>query len=379
MSTTHQQKHLELNLQLELGAVTRNQYGNITGTTNGHVLGYGVSASYKLPVGDYYLKPAVAFAGNVKTGDTEYMDGTDKKIGNVTVNHNELAFGVMFGFGGDKGDNPGVPFLNGDESKKSEPGVSVVVGIPLADTSTTVKKETTKETAYGKALAYIVPSFYTNGNFVPNLKIGAYSEIVPLRFEEPDMKDSCFDGQADNPTDPTKWNFGKTVYSKDKESKSWENALNKDQTLAMAFALGLSYKVEIDAGAITPSFGIRYANAAYVDNDIAGISPLSSNPVFAKMGEQNKKSDKDTDADKKTGYLRKNYSEADYFNLKAGVDVNVIDNTTFSVEYASANLLNKVDRTSEKVDDKANANYNDGWKWYNYKLGTLNIGCKIAF
>ena len=43
---------------------------------NGHVLGYGASASYKLPVGDYYLKPAVAFAGNVKTGDTEYMDGT---------------------------------------------------------------------------------------------------------------------------------------------------------------------------------------------------------------------------------------------------------------------------------------------------------------
>ena len=360
-------------------AVERHQYGNITGTTNGHVLGYGVSASYKLPVGDYYLKPAVAFAGNIKTGDTEYMDGTDKKVGNVTVNHNELAFGVMFGFGGDKGDNPGVPFLNGDESKKSEPGVSVVVGIPLADTSTTVEKETTKGTAYGKALAYIVPSFYTNGNFVENLKIGAYSEIVPLRFEEPDMKDSCFDGQADNPTDPTKWNFGKTVYSKDKESKSWENALNKDQTLAMAFALGLSYKVEIDAGAITPNFGIRYANAAYVDNNIAGISPLSSNPVFTKMGEQKLKSDEAKDADKKTGYYRKNYSEADYFNLKAGVDVNVIDNTTFSVEYASANLLNKVDRTSEKVDDKANANYNDGWKWYNYKLGTLNIGCKIAF
>ena len=361
----------------EAGKVARNRY-------NSHILGYGASASYKLPVGDYYLKPQVAFAGAITTADTPYTDKDGKaQVGKTTSNHNELAFGVMFGFGGDKSDNPGVYYLGGDESKKSEPGVGVVVGLPLADTETTVTDETYKGTKYNKALAYIIPSFYTNGNFVPGLKAALYSEIVPLRFENPDMKDSYFAGQADNPTDPTKWNFGKTEYSKDKESKSWENAKDKDGTFALALAVGLQYKVEIDAGSVTPKFGIRYANAAYVDNGIASASPLKNDAVFKEMGIQAKKYVKASDADKKTGYSANGASDGDYFNLKAGVDVNVIDNTTFSVEYASANLLNKVeylDKAPTDADKIAAGNYKvSDFGYYNVKLGTLNIGCKIAF
>ena len=333
--------------------------------TNGHVLGYGASASYKLPVGDYYLKPQVAFAGNVQNGEFEY---DDNKIGTVSVNHNEVAFGVMFGFGGDKGDNPGVPFLAGDESKKSEPGVSVVVSIPLAGTETVSAEKTAKSTTHDKVLAYIVPSFYTNGNFVPNLKVGVYSEIVPLNYKA--------EGDA--------YAASYTKTSGD-DSETWANAAAKDGTLALGLAAGLSYKVEIDAGAITPKFGVRYANAAYVDNGISGLSLLSTAPVFSGMGEQAK-------FYKETGnnaYKNKTATEAglydgDFFNLKAGVDINVIDNTTFFVDYASANLLNKIDYKAEKAPTDGNPNYKIGsgagkFGFYNQKLGTLNIGCKIAF
>lgn len=366
----------------EAGKVARNRY-------NSNILGYGVSASYKLPVGDYYLKPQVAFAGAISTADTPYEDKDGKaQVGKTTANHNELAFGVMFGFGGDKADNPGVYYLGGDESKKSEPGVGLVVALPLADTKTVDTDKTRKYTRYDKALAYIIPSFYSNGELVENLKVGLYSEIVPLRFENPDMEHSIFDGQFDEATgtlDITKGNFGKTIYSNDDgtDNKEWGNAKDKDGTLAFAVAAGLQYKIEIDAGAITPKFGIRYANAAYVDNGIASASPLKNDAVFKDMGIQAKKYVKPTDADKKTGYSANGASDGDYFNLKAGVDVNVIDNTTFFVEYASANLLNKyeyLDKAPTDADKIAAGNYKvSDFGYYNVKLGTFNIGCKIAF
>ena len=344
--------------------VLRHQYFADEGSYNGHVLGYGVSASYKLPVGDYYLKPSVAFAGDITTADYDYVDGTDKKVGKYTANSNEIAFGVMFGFGGDKADNPGVPFLGGDESKKSEPGVSVVVSIPLASTTTKVEAKTYKTTAYDDAaLAYIIPSFYTNGNFVPNLKVGVYSEIVPLRYQEKDNKALTKEQNDD-----------KTV------TTTWKLADRKDSTLALGLAAGLSYKVEIDAGAITPKFGIRYINAAYVENKIASASPLKNDAVFGKdYGEQAKFYKETGDNAYKNGKY-----DGDFFNLKAGVDVNVIDNTTFFVDYASANLLNKIDFKADKAPTDNNPNYKIGsgagkFGFYNQKLGTLNIGCKIAF
>ena len=354
--------------------VLRTQYGGASATapdgtaistTNGHVLGYGASASYKLPVGDYYLKPAVAFAGAIKNGEYSYGDN---KTGTVSINNNQVAFGVMFGFGGDKADNPGVPFLGGDESKKSEPGVSVVVGIPLATTTTIAADKTYKTTTYDAALAYIIPSFYTNGNFVPNLKAGVYSEIVPLRYFKKDGKVATSDANDD-----------KT------DVKKYTNAKSEDGTLALGLAAGLSYKVEIDAGAITPRFGIRYANAAYVDNAIASASPLKNDAVFKDMGEQAVfyKETGDNAYKNKTATSAGLY-DGDFFNLKAGVDINVIDNTTFFVDYASANLLNKIDFKAEKAPTDGNPNYKIGsgagkFGFYNQKLGTLNIGCKIAF
>jgi hypothetical protein len=339
---------------VEGGKVLRDRY-------NSHILGYGASASYKLPVGDYYLKPQVAFAGAIRTSDTSYLDKDGKaQVGKTTANHNELAFGVMFGFGGDKGDNPGVPFLGGDESKKSEPGVGVVVALPLADTKTEVTDKTVKTTSYEKALAYIIPSFYTNGDFVENLKVGLYSEIVPLRYFKKDGKVATKDANDDNT-----------------DVKKYVNAKNEDGTLALGVAAGLSYKIEIDAGAITPKFGIRYANAAYVENEIASASPLKNDAVFKDMGKQAVIYGKTGDEAYKNGLY-----DGDFFNLKAGVDINVIDNTTFFVDYASANLLNKIDYTDKAPTDAKipAANYRvSDFGYYNVKLGTLNIGCKIAF
>ena len=69
----------------------------------------------------------------------------------------------------------------------------------------------------------------------------------------------------------------------------------------------------------------------------------------------------------------------DFFNLSAGVEVaGLINNTTFYGHYKSANLLNKTDYKSEKVNNAPNANYAE-YGMYNVKLGTFNVGCKISF
>ena len=111
----------------------------------------------------------------------------------------------------------------------------------------------------------------------------------------------------------------------------------------------------------TPKAGIRYANTAYVQNKIGKMAPLSSNALFetgyGKMGVGQKAKD--------------NGDNDNYFNLKAGVDVNgLIANTTLFAEYTSANLLND----NEYKDVVGNTQ-----KMYNVKLGTFNIGAKIHF
>jgi hypothetical protein len=62
------------------------------------------------------------------------------------------------------------------------------------------------------------------------------------------------------------------------------------------------------------------------------------------------------------------------FNLNIGCDFGgFINNTTFSVEYKSANLLNAI-----STSDDSDPAYADGEKYYNVKAGTFDIGCKIA-
>ena len=70
---------------------------------------------------------------------------------------------------------------------------------------------------------------------------------------------------------------------------------------------------------------------------------------------------------------KKTYA-GDFFNLSAGVDfAGFVNNTTFFANYASANLINGIAK-----EDSTPA-YADKAKYYNVKLGTLDVGCKISF
>ena len=306
-----------------------------------NTLGYGVNVGYKFKIDDkYYVKPAVGFTGSLTTATTK-----DTKS---TLNSNNLVVGALFGWGDTADANAGVYFLDGDGAKKVTPGVSVVAAIPLATVGkVTEDGETATVTANSKVKAIIVPSVYL-GDLVPNLKFAAYSEMALLNW-------------VDDPSATELAKFEKIILGDnvvtlgDKKADVFARAANKDRTFALAVATGVSYDIKSDELTITPKAGIRYANAAYVENKINSIAPLSNNKVFDELGIAGK--------DEK--------GNNDFFNLKAGLDVNgLIDNTTLFAEYASANLLNDNEYKNAKGDTE---------KYYNIKNGTFNVGCKIHF
>jgi len=335
---------------------------------NGHVFGYAFNAGYKYKLDDkYFVKPAVAFAGT--STSSEYRYG-DNKWGKTTSNANDVAFGVILGWGDNADDNAGVPFLDGDMAKKVNPGVSVIVGIPLVGKETIVgaddKTYTYKNHSAVKAV--IVPSFFTKGDLVEGLTAAVYSEMAVLGYKEKSGSKSNVKSYTTPDDDPNATTFD--VY---------KNAKRKQDTFAFALAGGVKYGIKSGDITVTPKAGFRFANVAYVENEINSHSPLSEEKVFKDLGSQKKIDDDTSDDHNKNGRYA-----ADFFNLKAGVDIEgIINNTTFSVEYASANLLNKIDYTSKELTVNgatvANENYNGGWKWYNVKLGTLDVGCKISF
>jgi hypothetical protein len=301
--------------------------------TKVHTLGYAFNASYKLKIDDkFYVKPAVGLTGtNISAKGKDFSS---------TFNSNNLVAGLLFGWGDTADSDAGVFFLNdGDQTKKVTPGISVVAAIPLAST---VKYTENNRTATGKSVdkvkAIIVPSVYL-GDLVPNLKFAAYSEMAILGYN-----DKLYDSNGDNTT----------VYT---------NAESKDRTFALALAAGIAYDVKIgDDFTITPKAGVRFANTAYNENKINSISPLSNKPLFetgyGKMGEFGQ--GKATDG-----------NNANYLNLKAGVDINAIANTTFFVEYSSGNLLAN--------GETKKAEYDEDMKYYNAGAGTLDVGVKISF
>ena len=352
---------------------------------NGHVFGYALNAGYKYKIDDkYFVKPTVAFAGAAKNSEYKY-DEKDNKWGKLSSNSNDVAFGVILGWGEVADDNAGVYFLDGDPAKKVQPGVSVIVDIPLVSTGKKVNENTYTSKTHDKALAYIVPSFFTKGELVEGLKAGVYSEIALLNYK-------------DNPDTPAEYSDLSYTKTSGNDSETWNNAVWKDEKFAFALASALQYDIKSGDLTITPKAGFRFANTAYMDNGVNGKNPLSEKKVFDGMGSQKKIKDP-TNAkvkyasgtkDKDGKFTPNEYFEAGFLNLKAGLDIaGVINNTTFSIEYSSANLLNKIDYTSKEIsardtgvdsDNKvSNPNYNDGWKWYNVKLGTLDVGCKISF
>ncbi len=357
-------------------AVKRTQFNQGNGQ-NGHTLGYAANLGYKLAIDDkYYVKPVIAFAGAVGTEERNLGGaGAAEDWYKFSNNSNELTFGLMFGWGATADANAGVPYLDGDMAKKVTPGVSVIVDIPLVSTGKGYYKDgTTAKTMSSKShsaiAAVIVPSFCTKGDLVEGLNAALYSEIAILNYK-------------DNP-DTANASYHDASYTKETASTSetWNNCYWKDEKMAFALAAGLTYDIKAEDITVTPKVGFRVANAAYKENNIEGLSPLSNNKVFTDMGVQDTIWD-NNNAKKKYG--RGGY-QAGFFNLKGGIDIGgLINNTTFSVEYESANLLNKTDYKSEKYTrngvEQTNPLYNQAFnqKWYNVKLGHLDVGCKIAF
>lgn len=316
-----------------------------------HRLAYGFKAAYKLAIGDdgLYVKPSAGIAGTYETYNQAV--GKDWKAG--TDSSMAVAVGALFGWGDiNKDAKAGVPYLDVDGSKKVSPGVGVVAYIPLASVSTFNE---TKTTTYDKLKALIVPSFYLGEDKVSGLKAAAYGEIGIYNFQKPEDKYKA----ASTGTQVLE------SASDDFKTKVFKGIVKENETTAIAFAAGLSYGLTLDNDwTVTPKAGFRYANGAYVSNN---TSAYANTGIFDKLGMQNTFIE-GSDVGKKT------YA-GDFFNLSAGVELGgAINNTTFSANYTSANLSNAIS------DDAAKSTpaYAKDTKYYNVKLGTFDIGCKIS-
>ena len=250
-----------------------------------------VAADYKLGLNDtFYLKPQVGY-----TQEMSSEDDTKWNTGNLVA-------ALLFGWGDKADDKPGVYFLdsdNGDEgknSKKVTPGISVAMSMPLVDKFEMEVAGTTVETTT-KAPSRLAVSFFS-GEIVENLTAAAY-----FATDIGESQTITKAGGAENKGPAT-------------EAEGYE------------FAAGLKYKLTAGEGSITPQFGIAMANKGFN----SGVINYT---------------DKDaTDADNK---------DKEVLNIKVGAEFGgYVENTTFSVVYASNNLK-----------DKDNA-------------GTLNFTCKIA-
>lgn len=288
-----------------------------------HLWGYSASLAYKLGLDDtFYIRPQVGF-----TGQTMFWKDDDVKV--TYTDSLAVAAGLLFGWGEigmDK--NAGVYYLDDDMAKKVSPGVGVVAYIPLPN-KTVVNSDGGKR-SYTKyhELARIMPSFYS-GELIPGLTAAAYADIAVTKLAKDEVTED-----------------------------KYVDYYSEKAKVPMAVAFGAKYDIGVDEMTITPKFGIRFANAAYVDYGIAE----TDDGVFGKkegdnwvssMGEQ-KKTGADEYGIKSTG---------NYLNLKLGVDVTgLVDNTTLSVTWETENILNEID-------------YGDG---NGHKLGTLNFKAKIA-
>jgi len=329
--------------------------GTIQEVEYDNLLGYSASVGYKFKIDDkYWLKPQVGLTGVLATANDD--DAKEKS----TANLNTVAAGFIFAWGDTAayGSTGGVYFF-GDDARGFTPGVSVMAYVPLAATVNTVGDGwTSKTTLHDSLKAMIVPSFYS-GNIVENLSAAVYSEIG--LFEYKDAADRFkFDGSQTAQT-----------------AEFYNITADGKNTTALALAAGLKYDIKADDITISPKASVRYANTCYVENKatIDRYVPASGNSLFKTGDDQLGIQDRVADANSE----RNGLYAGDFFNLEAGVDVaGLINNTTFSCHYKSANLLNKTNYSSETIDGVPNTNYSEKGM-YNVKLGTFNVGCKISF
>ena len=305
-----------------------------------HLLGYSANVGYKLKIDDtYWLKPQVGLTGWFATDED-----ADAKT-SWQANCNTLAAGVMFGWGNTASyGGTGLYYMDyEDRDKGTTPGISAMVYMPLPLTVTNTQeyagtKYTGKSTIHQDIVALIVPSVYS-GDLVENLKFAAYSEMGLFDYRE---------------TQPAPVTSGTTT-----TSESYAQTKDGKNTFALGLVAGLKYDIKVDELTITPKASVRYANSCYVANNEAINKAVPGGKTLFPTGNDGLGIQKKGDGE------RAELLGGDFFNLEAGVELaGLINNTTFSVHYKSANLMN----LTEYAD-----------KTYNVKAGTLNVGCKIAF
>ncbi len=209
-----------------------------------------------------------------------------------------LAAGAIFAWGDEKDANAGIYYLDNDNAKKVTPGVGVVAYINnLTNVTNADVKKAVGDT---EAKLVLVPSFYS-GEIVPNLTAAALAEIdVPL---------------------------------------------TSGGTVAFAVAGGLKYNLKVnDSVTITPQAGVRF-------NGNTAATTLGA--LKGKRYDDNGRFNSDAVGTNSDNQL---------MNVKVGADVSgLINNTTFSVDWTSRNLLR-----------------NQGTQADNGQIGTINLTCKIS-
>ena len=256
--------------------------------------GFYVATDYKLGLNDtFYLKPQVGYVHST----SNELDADDKA---TVTNDGYLVAALLFGWDEKADDKPGVYFLDKDEdgrnAKKVVPGISVAMSKQVIGTEKYDGEISHKGV---KSPTKLSVSFFS-GKIVKNLTAAAYYSTY----------------------------FGEQLVE-NKDGDKIDSASFEIDDVPFEFAAGLKYKLSVGEGSITPQFGIAMAKNAW-----AGVTKVINYNNYTY------------DADNE---------DLEVLNIKAGAEFKgYVENTTFSVEYASKNLKNE-DST-----------------------GTLNFKCKIA-
>ena len=270
--------------------------------------GFYVASDYKLGLNDtFYLKPQIGYVHAMASSDVDEYK-LPEKLGEEFIqdwksNSGSLVAALLFGWGDKADSKPGVYFLDKDDDKKVIPGFSVAVEKQLVSKVAGSYKISDDKSVdaelKGTASPMTMKVSFFSGEIVENLTAAAYYET---RVGATDYE-ATVDGK-----DPLE---GTNVETKEEVNPGF------------AFAAGLKYKLAVGEGSITPQFGIAMLGGYY-----------------------GKPAQIDFVGDEYKGEI---------LNLKLGAEfAGYVENTTFSVEYASKNL---------KADDNK---------------GTLNFKCKIA-
>lgn len=282
-------------------------------------LGIGANVAYKFAIDDtFYVKPQVGytFENYSQAADINNQAAVDAKE-TLTASQMRLNAGLLFAWGEETDANADVYFFDGDGAKKVTPGVSIQASLPL--TLSMGMKNNDGEatiTTSGRSIGMSIALF--SGEIVENLTAAAYFDL-PKGFGGTETTVLAVTN-VENETVETKYD------------------------MTYAFGLGAKYRLALDPAALTIKAGFFLADKNY---------------TLATFGDKGKTTPFE-------GVKNAKLADDGVFNLKLGVDVGgLINNTTFSVDYASANLMNTTDNVKLNKPD--------------IKLGQVSVSAKIAF